>query len=135
MHCRVVLPGRRAQATRENGVTSTTMAKKKATQKKSASKARKPNFKDFEKLLGTVEQELERLESGELSLDDSLQAYESGVKALKSCHAILQEAEGKIQLLTNTDPENPELADYDVESGAAVEPDDENDEEESASLF
>lgn len=105
------------------------MAKKKTASKKTPS---------FEKLVATVEQELGKLESGELSLEDSLSAYESGVRALKQCHGILKQAEGKIELLVKGEGETS-LAEYDVETGAAkqAEPapelDDEDDDDHEAS--
>ena len=40
--------------------------------------------------------------SGELTLDESLERYERGVKALTACRKILGEAEKKIQLLLRT---------------------------------
>ena len=83
-----------------------------------SSKSKKPSF---ETLLETVEGKLSKLESGELSLEQSLEAYEEGVNALKQCYAMLKQAEGKIELLTKAGTV-PELAEYDEETGAAKEP-------------
>ena len=41
-----------------------------------------------------------RMEGGELSLDDTLSAFEQGVKLIREAQANLAEAEQKIQLLT-----------------------------------
>ena len=47
-----------------------------------------------------------RMESGELSLDETLAAFEQGVKLTREAQASLAEAEQKIQLLT-TDGDEP----------------------------
>ena len=70
----------------------------------------------YEALLGVIERKLGELESGDLTLEKSLQAYEEGVRALKQCYGILKQAEGKIRILTSSEGE-PELADYEAESG------------------
>jgi len=53
----------------------------------------------FEDHLQQVEDAVKNLESGELGLEASLEKYESGMKALKQCYSILEQAEKKIQLL------------------------------------
>ncbi len=51
------------------------------------------NFKSLESII--IE-----LEDGGLSLDESLKAFERGIKLTKSCQKSLQTAEQKIQILT-----------------------------------
>jgi len=63
------------------------MARKDATGKK------------FESALEDLEQVVEQLESGELSLEDSLAAFEKGVGLVKFCNQKLNEVEKKIELL------------------------------------
>jgi exodeoxyribonuclease VII small subunit len=53
----------------------------------------------FEEALEELEKVVERLESGELSLDDSLAAFEEGVRLVKFCNQKLTEVEKKIELL------------------------------------
>jgi exodeoxyribonuclease VII small subunit len=53
----------------------------------------------FETQLEALESIVEELESGELSLDDSLARFEEGVKRLKECTRILGEAEAKVKVL------------------------------------
>ncbi len=53
----------------------------------------------FEDHLKQVDEAVKALESGKLGLEESLEKYESGMKALKQCYAILDQAEKKIQLL------------------------------------
>ena len=53
----------------------------------------------FEDALKELEEVVARLEKGELSLEDSLRLYERGIGLARHCHAKLEEAEGKIELL------------------------------------
>jgi exodeoxyribonuclease VII small subunit len=57
-----------------------------------------PN-KKFESALEELESIIEQLESGSLSLDDSLAAFEKGVGLVKYCNQKLSEVESKIELL------------------------------------
>ena len=54
----------------------------------------------FEEALKRLEKIVEELESGRLSLDESLKRYEEGVKLSRFCHKSLQAAQKKIQILT-----------------------------------
>lgn len=54
----------------------------------------------FEQAFKNLEKIVEELESGKLSLDDSLKRYEEGVKLSGFCHKTLQDAQKKIQLLS-----------------------------------
>ena len=54
----------------------------------------------FEEAFKKLEKIVEELESGKLSLDDSLKRYEEGVKFSRFCHKTLQAAQKKIQLLS-----------------------------------
>ena len=58
-----------------------------------------------------LEQVVEQLESGDLSLDKSLKQFEKGVKLSRDCQAALTDAEQKVQVLMSTglkdiDPED-----------------------------
>lgn len=53
----------------------------------------------FEKKLKRLEEIVEKMETGDLSLDDSLKSFEEGVKLSKECHVQLTEAEQKVKLL------------------------------------
>jgi exodeoxyribonuclease VII small subunit len=55
--------------------------------------------KKFEEALEDLEKIVERLESGELSLEESLAAFEDGVRLVKFCNRKLTEVEKKIELL------------------------------------
>jgi len=53
----------------------------------------------FEQALAQLEQIVQRLEKGELPLEESLRLYEDGIRLSRLCHGKLQEAEGKIEML------------------------------------
>ena len=53
----------------------------------------------FEDQLAALETVVERLERGELSLDESVQLFEDGVKLSTACKKELDAAEGRIQVL------------------------------------
>ena len=54
----------------------------------------------FETALKKLEELVKKLEGGELSLDDSLKAFEEGVKLAGFCSTKLKEAEKRIEVLT-----------------------------------
>jgi exodeoxyribonuclease VII small subunit len=57
---------------------------------------------DLEKSMRELEQVVEQLESGDLSLDKSLKQFEKGVKLSRDCQAALTDAEQKVQVLMNS---------------------------------
>lgn len=61
--------------------------------------ARKKASTDFEQSLTALQELVERLETGELSLEDSLSAFEQGVSLTRECQAALAQAEQKVNLL------------------------------------
>lgn len=58
---------------------------------------------DFEKKLGRLEEIVEKMETGELSLEDSLKLFEEGVKLSRECNVQLTDAEQKVKLLLGVD--------------------------------
>ena len=56
----------------------------------------------FEKALERLEEISGRLESGEVSLDESIRMYEEGMKLIEFCNSKLNEALKKIQKLSKT---------------------------------
>ena len=58
-----------------------------------------PQGETFEAALKQLEEIVQRLERGELPLEESLKLYEDGIRLSRLCHAKLEEAEGKIELL------------------------------------
>jgi len=59
----------------------------------------KNNSNEFEQSLSELEQLVESMETGELSLEDSLNAFEKGVKLTRDCQTKLNAAEQKVELL------------------------------------
>jgi exodeoxyribonuclease VII small subunit len=57
------------------------------------------SIKDFEAAIAELETVVRKLEEGELSLEQSLALYERGVTLSKFCHARLEDAERRIELL------------------------------------
>ncbi|MCV6610901.1 MAG: exodeoxyribonuclease VII small subunit [Amphritea sp.] len=64
---------------------------------------------DFEASLAQLETMVEQLEKGELSLDESLQTFEQGVKLTRECQTILAQAEQKVQMLIQQNGEVKEV--------------------------
>jgi exodeoxyribonuclease VII small subunit len=58
--------------------------------------AEQPRFEDALKELEDI---VARLEKGELALEESLGLYERGIGLARLCHAKLEEAEGRIEVL------------------------------------
>jgi exodeoxyribonuclease VII small subunit len=63
---------------------------------------------DFERSLDELESLVQKLEQGELSLDDSLTTFERGVALYRQCQGALEQAELRVKLLL--DPEQPDRA-------------------------
>ena len=67
----------------------------------------------FEKKLTRLEEIVQKMENGELSLDDSLKMFEEGVKLSRDCNKELSEAEQKVQKLVGVDSDGePILEDF-----------------------
>lgn len=54
---------------------------------------------DFEQALGELEQLVERMERGDLSLEQSLKDFERGIALTRTCQKALEEAEQKVRIL------------------------------------
>ena len=61
---------------------------------------RKTRIPDFEKSLRELEQLVEKLEQGDLPLDDALKAFERGVALTRSCQSALQQAQSRVEILS-----------------------------------
>ena len=78
-----------------------------------------PKPLDFEAAMRDLEEIVERLEHGDLPLEESLAAFERGVMLTRSCQTALKEAEQKVEILLKKaggaqvedfDPESPKSA-------------------------
>lgn len=54
---------------------------------------------DFEKALAELEAVVERLEQGDISLENSLKDFERGVKLARSCQSALNDAQQRVEKL------------------------------------
>lgn len=61
--------------------------------------AKKSAPPDFEQSLRELEQIVQQMEQGELSLEDSLKHFERGIELTRSCQATLRLAEQKVEQL------------------------------------
>lgn len=61
----------------------------------------KSTEKNFEKDLSTLEEIVEQIEEGKLTLDVSLKRFEEGIKLYKDLKSSLDSAEKKIKILTD----------------------------------
>lgn len=69
----------------------------------------------FEEQLTALETVVDRLERGELSLEDSVRLFEEGVKLSTACKQELDAAEGKIQVLVEQSHGKMKVADLQFE--------------------
>ena len=59
----------------------------------------------FEDALGRLEEILKRMETGDMTLEESLKAFEEGIKLARICAGRLDEAERRVEMLLKQDGE------------------------------
>ena len=69
---------------------------------------------DFETAMRELEALVERLEQGDLPLEESLAAFERGVLLTRTCQSALREAEQKVEILLKRSGE-PAIEDFDAD--------------------
>ncbi len=79
-----------------------------------------PKTVDFENSLKQLETLVNKLEKGELSLEESLKLFEQGVKLTRECRQALQSAEQKIAVLSK---EDGDWIEKDLDNGELLEGD------------
>ena len=80
----------------------------------------------FEEHLTQLETVVERLERGDLALDESVRLFEEGVKLSHACKKELERAEGRVQVLVEGNAGKMQVKELDVEDvEAELEADDE----------
>ena len=67
----------------------------------------------FEKSLERLEELVEQMEEGDLSLEDSLKVFEEGVRLTRECQQALANAEQKVKMLIE---ENNEITEADFDA-------------------
>ena len=61
---------------------------------------------DFEKTLAELEILVEKLEKGDLSLDESLSGFKQGMELTKQCQSVLDHAQQTVEQLINPEDED-----------------------------
>ena len=64
---------------------------------------------NFEKALENLEELVSSMENGELSLEDSLKAFERGIKLTRECQTALKHAEQKVHVLINEEGDTEDM--------------------------
>jgi exodeoxyribonuclease VII small subunit len=81
-----------------------------------------PDSPSFEAALASLEAIVHDLEDGDLGLAEALARYEQGIKHLRHCYDLLEQAERKIELLTGIDADGRAKTAPFAEEVAAEEP-------------
>jgi len=68
----------------------------------------------FEEALEKLEEIVEKLEAGDLSLDESLSAFEEGIKLSRLCSKQLNEAELRVEKLIAVDEDNIQTVPFEI---------------------
>ena len=55
----------------------------------------------FEQAMAELEKIVTDVEQGKISLEDSIEKYENGMKLIQHCRAILEQAEKRIETISN----------------------------------
>jgi exodeoxyribonuclease VII small subunit len=76
-----------------------------------------PSEPSFESALERLEAIVERLEGGELPLEQALAAFEEGVALSRRCTAELEAAERRIELLLGVGPDGPATEPFEPSEG------------------
>ena len=61
--------------------------------------------KKFEDAMKRLEEIVQKLEDGELPLEESLKVFEEGIELVRACSSKLEEAEKKVTLLVEEGPD------------------------------
>ena len=73
----------------------------------------------FEDRLTALEAVVERLERGDLTLEESVRLFEEGVHLSETCKVELDKAEGRIQVLVETRGGAVQVAEFEAEEDGA----------------
>jgi exodeoxyribonuclease VII small subunit len=84
-----------------------------------------PKELDFEQALGELEQLVERLERGDLPLDEALKTFERGVALTRHCQSSLKAAQQKVEILMRKSGQ------AELQALSAADPDDATPDDES----
>lgn len=84
------------------------MAKKAVKKSAPGAKTQPDTSLDFESSLAELEDLVEQMEAGDISLEESLKHFERGITLTRMCQQALKQAEQKVQILIkdNDEPES-----------------------------
>ncbi len=80
---------------------------------------KKPNF---ETSLKELEEIVEQLETSDLTLDETLAKYESGIKIYKQCYQFLEKAEKKINILLKNSVGETRSEEFILKKSSGIKP-------------
>jgi len=69
----------------------------------------------FEQAINQLKAIVDRIEQGQIPLQDSLEQYEKGMALIKHCRDILQKAQKRIEKISKEEPPEPEKEQEDSE--------------------
>jgi exodeoxyribonuclease VII small subunit len=77
---------------------------------------------EFEQALAELERLVERLERGDLPLDDALKTFERGIELTRHCQGALKAAQQRVEILLrrNGQPESEPFSVTDSQDGKAA---------------
>lgn len=84
-------------------------------------KAGNPKDVKFEDALAGLERIVQRLEGGEGSLEEALSDYSKAAELLKECHAKLEKAQRKVEILSGVDAQGNPIMEPADESATSIE--------------
>jgi exodeoxyribonuclease VII small subunit len=73
-----------------------------------------PGERSYEEALSRLEEIVQGLERGELSLEESLTLFEEGIQLAKYCNGKLDSAEGRLQILLGFNENEPKIDNFKV---------------------
>lgn len=74
---------------------------------------------DFEQAMARLEEIVEKMESGDLPLEDLIVRYEEGMKLVKVCQERLTAAEARIEMITRNSAGKPVVKEFEAAVAAA----------------
>ena len=77
---------------------------------------------NFEQAMSRLEEIVEKMESGDLTLEDLIVRYEEGMKLVKVCQERLASAEERIEMITRNSAGQPVVQNFETAPAAASAP-------------
>ena len=87
-----------------------------------AKSEKKTDELSFEQAIDQLNQIVSRIEMGQVPLQESLEQYEKGMKLIRYCRGILQDAEKRIEMISAKEEQKP----------AELDPSDSNDKDDDS---